>query len=66
MASSLSSREIIEQLRADDWVEVRRTGSHRQFRHPVKPGTVTVQHPRKDVPHGTRRSIERQAGRRFI
>jgi predicted RNA binding protein YcfA (HicA-like mRNA interferase family) len=36
-------------------------GSHHQFRHPSRPGTVTVQHPRKDMPIGTRKSIERQS-----
>ncbi|HUY42400.1 MAG TPA: type II toxin-antitoxin system HicA family toxin [Acidimicrobiales bacterium] len=28
--------------RVDGWVQVRQRGSHRQFRHPTKPGTVTV------------------------
>jgi predicted RNA binding protein YcfA (HicA-like mRNA interferase family) len=38
------------------------TGSHHILRHPVKPGTVTVPHPRKDIPIGTLKSIERQTG----
>ena len=29
-------------LEADGWLEVRSKGSHRQFRHPTKPGRVTV------------------------
>jgi predicted RNA binding protein YcfA (HicA-like mRNA interferase family) len=32
------------------------------FRHPAKPGRVTVQHPLKDVPAATRRSIACQTG----
>ncbi|HUK10994.1 MAG TPA: type II toxin-antitoxin system HicA family toxin [Stellaceae bacterium] len=40
-------------------------GDHHQFKHPTKPGKVTVQHPRKDVPKGTVRSIERQSGLRL-
>jgi len=37
-------------------------GSHHQFRHPTKPGLVTVPHPEADLPRGTLRSIERQSG----
>lgn len=32
------------------------------FRHPCKPGKVTVPHPNKDLPAGTLRNIYRQAG----
>jgi predicted RNA binding protein YcfA (HicA-like mRNA interferase family) len=41
---------------------VRVTGDHYHFRHPEKPGLVTVPHPVRDVPIGTLRSIERQSG----
>jgi predicted RNA binding protein YcfA (HicA-like mRNA interferase family) len=38
-------------------------GSHRQFRHPVKPGTVTVAgQPFLEVPPGTLKNIFKQAG----
>jgi predicted RNA binding protein YcfA (HicA-like mRNA interferase family) len=37
-------------------------GSHHQYKHPTKPGKVTVPHPRKDLPIGTARSILKQAG----
>jgi len=37
------------------------TGSHHYFKHPFKPGIVTVPHPRKDIPLGTLKSIEKQA-----
>jgi len=37
-------------------------GSHCQFKHPSKPGKITVPHPRRDLPEGTLRSIFRQAG----
>jgi predicted RNA binding protein YcfA (HicA-like mRNA interferase family) len=37
-------------------------GSHHQFKHPRRPGKVTVPHPRKDLPVGTLRGIFRQAG----
>ncbi|MGK2936130.1 MAG: type II toxin-antitoxin system HicA family toxin [Gemmatimonadaceae bacterium] len=60
-----SSREIIARLRAHGWVLKRVTGSHHQFRHVSRPGTVTVPHPEKDLPAGTVRSIERQSGVRL-
>jgi predicted RNA binding protein YcfA (HicA-like mRNA interferase family) len=49
-------------LEADGWALVRITGSHHHFRHDAKPGTVTVPHPKRDIPVGTLKSIERQAG----
>lgn len=58
----MNSREVIAALEADGWREVARRGSHAQFKHPTKPGRVTVPHPKRDLPLGTLRSIERQAG----
>jgi predicted RNA binding protein YcfA (HicA-like mRNA interferase family) len=58
----MDSREIIQKLREDGWFEVAHVGSHKQFKHPTKPGRVTVPFPRKDIPAGTLRSIEKQAG----
>ena len=58
----MQSREVIRQLNKGDWKEVRQTGSHKHFRHAEKPGTVTVPHPRSDLPIGTLKSIERQSG----
>ena len=37
-------------------------GSHKQFKHPTKPGRVTVIHPVKDMKIGTLKSIEKQSG----
>ena len=56
------SAEVIRTLRADGWVLVRTKGSHQHFKHPNKPGIVTVPHPRKDIPIGTLKSIEKQSG----
>lgn len=56
-------REVIELIRADGWRQVRMRGSHRQFKHPEKPGVVTVAgKPSLDVPRGTLNSILKQAG----
>jgi len=57
----MSSREVIRRLKQDGWYEVAHIGSHK-FKHPVKPGRVTVPHPVRDIPIGTLRSIEKQAG----
>ena len=59
---SISSREAIKRLKADGWAEVARRGSHVQFKHPTKPGRVTVPHPKRDLPLGTAESIFKQAG----
>jgi predicted RNA binding protein YcfA (HicA-like mRNA interferase family) len=59
---AVNSRDVIAALRADGWREVAQRGSHVQFKHPVKPGRVTVPSPRKDIPLGTLRSIEIQSG----
>ena len=58
-------KEAIQLLEANGWYLHSTRGSHRQFKHPTKPGRVTVPHPRKDIAIGTLRSIERQAGIRL-
>lgn len=56
-------REILEKLHEDGWYLVTTRGSHRQFKHPVKPGRVTVAgKPGDDLPPGTLNSIFKQAG----
>jgi predicted RNA binding protein YcfA (HicA-like mRNA interferase family) len=35
-------REIIRQIEGDGWFHVRTRGSHRQYHHATKPGTVTI------------------------
>ena len=55
--------ELIRLLEEDGWRLVRTKGSHRQFRSPSKPRTVTVAgKPSLDVPPGTLSSILKQAG----
>jgi len=56
-------RDIIRRLELEGWRLVVTRGSHRQFKHPSKPGRVTVAgHPGDDLPKGTLASILRQAG----
>lgn len=58
----MTSDELIKRLEADGWKCVRVKGSHHQFKHHVKPGVVTVPHPKKDIKTGTLRSIYKVAG----
>lgn len=56
-------RDLLIRLRADGWYLVRTRGSHRQFRHPVKPGLVTMAgHGKDEVAPRTLKSILKQAG----
>jgi predicted RNA binding protein YcfA (HicA-like mRNA interferase family) len=55
-------RDILKLLRQDGWEQVRTKGSHHQFRHPRKPGTVTVAgKPGVEIPIGTLKNIFKQA-----
>jgi predicted RNA binding protein YcfA (HicA-like mRNA interferase family) len=56
-------RELVRRLEDDGWYLARTRGSHRQFHHPSKPGTVTVSgKPSADIPPGTLRGALKQAG----
>lgn len=59
----MKTQELIHLLEREGWLQVRVKGSHRQFRHKVKAGTVTVSGKANvDVPPGTLYSVLRQAG----
>jgi predicted RNA binding protein YcfA (HicA-like mRNA interferase family) len=56
-------KDVIKLIEKDGWVVVRIRGSHRQFHHPSKPGTVTVAGKESlDMPAGTLNSVLKQAG----
>lgn len=61
----MDSGAVIGRIEADGWYRVAQKGSHVQFKHPTKPGKATVPHPKKDLPIGTLKSIERQTGVRL-
>jgi predicted RNA binding protein YcfA (HicA-like mRNA interferase family) len=58
----MKSADVISALRQGGWIVVAQKGSHVQFKHPGKPGRVTVPHTKRDIPLGTLRSIEKQSG----
>jgi predicted RNA binding protein YcfA (HicA-like mRNA interferase family) len=56
-------RDLIRMLEQDGWKHVRSRGSHRQYHHPDKRGTVTVAGKSSlEVPRGTLNAILGQAG----
>ncbi|MYC31612.1 MAG: addiction module toxin, HicA family [Chloroflexi bacterium] len=61
----MHSREVIRLLEDNGWYVDRIAGSHHQMKHHTQAATVPVQHPRKDVPIGTLRNIERLSGVRL-
>jgi len=55
-------RDVIKLVEEDGWYLVKTEGSHRQYKHPNKPGRVTIAgHPSKEVPPGTLLSIIKQS-----
>lgn len=55
--------EVLRMLHEDGWFLAATRGSHRQFKHPSKPGRVTVPgRPSDDLAAGTLNSILKQAG----
>lgn len=55
-------REIAKIIMADGWYFVKQVGSHRQYKHPTKPGKVTIPIHSGDLDIGTVNSILKQAG----
>jgi len=56
-------RDVLQMLQSDGWFQVATRGSHRQFKHPSKPGRVTVAgRPGDDLAPGTLNSILKQSG----
>ena len=61
----MTVRLLIKLIQDDGWYLVRTRGSHRQFKHPMKKGTVTVAGKLSaDVRPGTLNNVLRQAGLR--
>ena len=60
-------RDIIVMLEDDGWYIVATRGSHRQYKHPAKPGRVTIAgHPDHDISPGTLRYLEARELKREV
>lgn len=55
-------REIEKMLLMDGWYQVKQKGSHHQYKHPVKPGKITIPEHSGDLNLDTVKSIKKQAG----
>jgi predicted RNA binding protein YcfA (HicA-like mRNA interferase family) len=56
-------RDVIRLIERDGWFPVATRGSHRQYKHPTKPGRVTVAgKPSDDMAPGSLNSVLKQAG----
>ncbi len=59
----MRAADVVRVLVDAGWIEVKGRGSHRNFKHPSKPGKVTIpMHGSRDLTIGVIRSIERQSG----
>jgi predicted RNA binding protein YcfA (HicA-like mRNA interferase family) len=55
-------REVIKLIEADGWILIAIKGSHRQYKHSVKTGRVTIAgHLNDDLAPGTLNSVFKQA-----
>jgi predicted RNA binding protein YcfA (HicA-like mRNA interferase family) len=64
-AECMKVRDVLKRIEDDGWFQVAQKGSHRQFKHPVKLGRVTVAgHPSQEMDKGTTSNILKQAGLR--
>jgi predicted RNA binding protein YcfA (HicA-like mRNA interferase family) len=56
-------RDVIRLIERDGWFLAATRGSHRQYKHPSKPGRVTIAgKPSDDLASGTLNSVLKQAG----
>lgn len=55
-------REIESIILKNGWYQVKQKGSHHQYKHPTKPGKVTIPEHGGDLNHDTVKSIMKQAG----
>jgi len=56
-------RDVIRLIEQDSWYHVKTRGSRRQYKHPLKPGRVTIARKMShDLAPGTLNSVLKQAG----
>lgn len=59
-------KELERIIMADGWYKYAQKGSHCHYKHPIKPGKVTISFHTKDVPIGTEKNIMKQAQLDYI
>ena len=59
---TMGSKDLIPESLKAGWVEVRCVGSHHIFKHPERPGHLTVPHPKEDLGKGLVQKIRKHAG----
>ena len=62
MGQVFKVKEIQKIVKKDGWYFFDQTGSHKHYKHPIKPGKVTIPVHNKDLDKGTANSILKQAG----
>ena len=62
MVRRMKSADLFRDLERAGWVLDRVRGWRHVFRHPEKPGHISLPHPRKDPGKGLVRKLRRQAG----
>ena len=58
----MKSADLIREMRNAGWTLDRVRGSHHIFVHSVRPGHVTIPHPKKDLGKGLVAAVRKQAG----
>lgn len=58
----MKAREVEKLLADNGWYFIKQVGSHRHYKHPTKPGKVTIPFHTGDIDKGTANSILKQAG----
>ena len=59
---TMKSAELIRQLTKEGWTLDRVAGSHHIFKHPTKPGHISVPHPKADLGKRLIHKLLKQAG----
>ena len=58
----MTAQEIEKEVKADGWYFHKPTGSHKHYKHPPKPGKVTIPQHKGDIHPQTIETIRKQAG----
>ena len=63
MVAGMKVRDVIKLIEENSWYLARTKGDHRQYKHPLKNGLITIAgHLNDDIAKGTLNSILRLAG----